>query len=48
MMVTNIDCPWLTIMTAASAPMKPMTDPTERSMLPDTMTISMPSAMMTM
>ena len=35
-------------MTAASAPMKPITEPTDRSMWPDTITSSMPSAMMTM
>jgi len=38
----------LTISTAASAPMKPETDPTDRSMWPATITSSMPSAMMTM
>jgi hypothetical protein len=37
-----------TISTAASAPMKPQTEPTERSMWPATITSSMPSAMMTM
>jgi len=37
-----------TISTAASAPMKPHTEPTERSMWPATITSSMPSAMMTM
>ena len=37
-----------TISTAASAPMKPHTDPTDRSMCPATITSSMPSAMMTM
>jgi hypothetical protein len=37
-----------TISTAASAPMKPHTEPTDRSMCPATMTSSMPSAMMTM
>ncbi len=39
---------YCTIMTAASAPTKPMTEPTERSMWPDTITRSMPTAMMTM
>lgn len=37
-----------TIITAATAPMKPATEPTERSMWPATMISSMPSAMMTM
>ena len=37
-----------TISTAASAPMKPHTEPTDRSMWPVTMASSMPSAMMTM
>jgi len=36
----------LTIMTAANAPIKPMTEPTERSILPPTMTSNMPRAMM--
>ena len=35
-----------TIITAASAPMNPITDPTDRSILPPTITSSMPSAMM--
>ncbi len=38
----------LTIITAASAPTKPMTEPTERSICPATITSSMPSAMMMM
>ena len=37
-----------TISTAASAPTKPTTEPTDRSMWPATITSSMPSAMMTM
>ena len=37
-----------TIITAATAPTKPETEPTERSMWPATMMSSMPSAMMTM
>ena len=37
-----------TISTAASAPMKPHTEPTDKSMCPATITSSMPSAMMTM
>ncbi len=37
-----------TIITAANAPMKPMTEPTDRSILPETMTMSIPSAMMMM
>jgi hypothetical protein len=40
--------PYRTISTAATAPMKPATEPTDRSMCPVTMTSSMPSAMMTM
>ena len=39
---------YCTISTAASAPMKPHTEPTDRSMWPATITSSMPSAMMTM
>ena len=34
----------MTIIMAASAPMKPATEPTLRSMWPDTITSSMPSA----
>ena len=37
-----------TIITAASAPTKPATEPTDRSMCPVTMTSSIPSAMMAM
>ena len=40
--------PSWTISTAASAPMKPTTEPTDRSMCPATITSSMPNAMMTM
>ena len=35
----------ITIIMAASAPMKPATEPTLRSMWPETITSSMPSAM---
>ena len=51
-MQTAIACqtgqPICTIITAASAPMKPMTEPTDRSIWPDTITKSIPSAMMMM
>ena len=36
--------PQCTIMTPATAPMKPAMDPTERSMWPAMMTITMPMA----
>ena len=48
MAATMEGTPYCTIRTAATAPMKPATEPTERSILPVTMTSSMPSAMMTM
>ena len=39
---------YCTIITAASAPMKPATEPTDKSMCPVTMTSSIPSAMTAM
>jgi hypothetical protein len=39
---------YVTISRAATAPTKPATEPTERSIWPVTITSSMPSAMMTM
>ena len=45
MRVAKTKCIWYsTISTAATAPIKPLTEPTERSMWPATITSNMPSA----
>ena len=47
--IVGTKCQWYsTISTAASAPMKPHTEPTDKSMCPATITSNIPNAMMTM
>ena len=43
-MASHQSQPQCTIMTPATAPMKPATDPTDRSMWPAMITITMPMA----
>ena len=45
-MAAGTKCMWYsTISTAATAPTKPLTDPTDRSMCPATITSNMPNDM---
>ncbi len=39
-----MECPWLTICTAATAAARPLTEPTDRSISPSSSTSTMPRA----